>query len=45
MVEEDDLLVCNTKLHECDTQGMDGKPTPEEEDWCQPLIQHLMDRR
>lgn len=24
---------------------MNGKPTLEDEDWCEPLIQHLLDRR
>lgn len=42
---EEDVLVCNTNLQECDAQGTDDKSNSGEEDWFEPLIQHLMDKR
>lgn len=43
-IEEDVLLACNTELQECEVQGIDDKSNSGEEDWHEPLIQHLMDR-
>lgn len=43
--EENALLVCNTDLYDHDIHSMDVKQIMEDEDWCKPFIQHLMDRR